>query len=84
MKDSWIKAFNEISRIVIAVDPADLISEGAPLDEYEIEALDIFCQIKTRGITRENLVQQLLIIFMKRFSGEIDLDEEKINYNNAI
>lgn len=79
MKSSWIGCFDDLSAIVNQADPVQLIAGGAPTDEYEIEILEIFLQIKTFQINRQNIYEQIFQIFQKNFGEDEEIDDKKIH-----
>lgn len=65
MKD---KKLESIEQILMIQDPVRLIKMGAPLDEYDSEALDIFERIN-RYNSVEKIHQIVYDVFVSRFGG---------------
>lgn len=85
MKKTWIETFDSLLKIINDADPVSLIAGGAPEDEYEIEVLDIFTQLKKGQIDTNNVYDIVLDSFVQKFGANTLIDQKKIReIENAI
>lgn len=78
MKESWIERFDRIEEIILDADPIDLISGGAPDDEYDLLALEVFTFIKTRKTNVRLLSGEIIQLIERGFGGNQDIKRNKI------
>jgi|GEM_PF-3018775 len=78
MKQDWINEFDAICKILNEKDLMGLIAGGAPEDEYEIEALEIFFLKKRERLDDMNSARLIKTIFNEQFEFGAVLDEEKL------
>jgi len=71
MKNSLITRIKMVNDVLVKHDPMGLISAGAPLDEYEYEAVEIVRGLKSwSGASQEGIHQWCKHIFEEQFSAE--------------
>ncbi len=75
MKKDWIEMFDAIARCVNEADPAGLMDAGAPDDEYEMQVLKIFVEIKNRNLGAVNVHEVLSGIFRKSFGQDTHINQ---------
>lgn len=78
MKKNWIEEFDAISRIIKINDPLGLIDGGAPDDEYEIEALEVFTKWKNNLLKTNNCFEEVMEVFLRMFGRDAAINEEGI------
>ena len=64
--------------IVTEVDPLGLIAGGAPDDEYEVEALEIFTTWKSSRLNADNCLEKLEEIFLRSFGEGASINEASL------
>ncbi len=79
MKKDWIDEFDAICKALNEQDLMGLIDTGAPEDEYEIEALEIFLQKKEGKLNNTNAVENIRGIFQEKFWVDVTINEGKLD-----
>lgn len=78
MKKKWIETFDGILSVITKSDPINLIAEGAPTDEYDLLALEIFAFTLYKKMDNETLSKEITRLIINGFGSEQVVQQAKI------
>lgn len=80
MNNAWIREYDILEEIFRRADLVDLIAEGAPMDEYDLLALEVFTRIKVARLNkRQSLRDYIIKAIQNGFSNDILIDVKKVD-----